>query len=493
MTAPALPTFEWSAEDIRRAGYRAIDLLAEHVASIRDGPVFRPVPAELSGAAFASVPPDSGAAVDDVWDELSRRVLQFPFGNGHPRFFGWVNSPPAVIGALAAAIAAAMNPSVAGGNHAAVYIEHEVLSWFKQMLGFPAEAGGLLVSGGSMGALTALAVARHHACARRGWRIREVGFQDDDARARLLVYCTSQAHGCHQKAVELLGLGREQVRTVPCGDDLRMNPDVLDAMLAGDVVAGHVPMAVVASAGTVNTGVIDPLNSVADVCARHGVWLHIDGAYGAPAILLRDYAPSLAAVARADSIALDPHKWLYVPVDAGLVLVRDASAMRDAFSLVPPYLRTDGREHGVHGPPWFAEFGFEQSRPFRALKVWTALKYFGLDGYRALLGHDVACARHLRERVKSTTGLELWPTSDLSIVCFRATPSNHDRPEEADAFNRRILADVQLAGRVFLSSTVLAERFWLRACIVNPRSTLSDIDALVDEVLRTARRRSTDA
>jgi aromatic-L-amino-acid decarboxylase len=238
----------------------------------------------------------------------------------------------------------------------------------------------------------------------------------------------------------------------------------------------------------VNTGVIDPLDAIADVCARHGVWLHIDGAYGAPAILLPDYAPVLAPMARADSLALDPHKWLYVPLDAGLVLVKDASAMRDAFSLVPPYLRTDGREHGVQGPPWFSEFGFEQSRSFRALKVWTALKYFGLDGYRALLEHDVTCAKHLRDRVKGADGLELWRSSDLSIVCFRALPRTHDRVEEVDTFNRRILADVQLAGRAFLSSTVLGERFWLRACVVNPRSTLSDIDALIDEVLDAAQR-----
>src|SRR2546426_7222562 len=166
MTDAALPSFEWSAEDLRREGYRTIDLLTDHLASMRAGPVFNPVPAELSLAAFASAPPELGSTVDDVWHELSRRVLPFPFGNGHPRFFGWANSPPAVISVLASAIAAAMNPSVAGGNHAAVYIEHEVLSWFKQMLGFPADAGGLLVSGGSMGALAALTLARHRTCPR---------------------------------------------------------------------------------------------------------------------------------------------------------------------------------------------------------------------------------------------------------------------------------------------------------------------------------------
>jgi aromatic-L-amino-acid decarboxylase len=186
---------------------------ASGVSALRPG--VPPSTPELSAVAFGSAPPELGATVDDVWDELNRRVLPFPFGNGHPRFFGWINSPPAVISVLASGIAAALNPSVAGGNHAAVYIEHEVLSWFKQILGFPVEAGGLLVSGGSTGALTALTVARHAACTRRGWKIREVGFQEDHTRARLLVYGTSQAHGCHQKAIELLGLGHKQLRTVP--------------------------------------------------------------------------------------------------------------------------------------------------------------------------------------------------------------------------------------------------------------------------------------
>jgi glutamate/tyrosine decarboxylase-like PLP-dependent enzyme len=287
------------------------------------------------------------------------------------------------------------------------------------------------------------------------------------------VYSTAEGHSCHQKAVELLGLGSANVRHVPGDAALRMDPGALDAMLAEDVAAGHVPMAVVANAGTVNTGVIDPLEAIADVCARRGVWLHVDGAYGAPAALLAETREALAPLARADSIAVDAHKWLYVPVDAGVILVRDPAMMRNAFSLVPPYLRTDGDRHGVHGPPWFSEFGMEQTRPFRALKIWMTLRYFGLEGYRALLAHDVAMARRLADRVRETPGLELWEPQGLSIVCFRAA---------ADDVNRRTLADTQLAGGAFLSGTMIDGRFWLRACIVNPRMTERDVDAMFSAI-----------
>lgn len=478
--------FQWSESEIRDAGARAIDLIADHLTTLRERPVFQPVPPSLAAESETTTLPQA-TPLADLWREVETRVLAYPFGNGHPRFFGWVNSPPAIIGVLASALAAAINPSVAGGNHGAVYIEREVLAWFKQILGFPTEAGGLLVSGGSAGALTALTVARHRACARRGWNVRTTGLQGDHPQPRLVVYSGSQAHSCHQKAVELLGIGRQHIRTVSSDEGLRLRPDALNEMIVSDLARGHVPVAVIASAGTVNTGIIDPLDAIADVCERHQVWLHVDGAYGAPAILLPGYASVLAAIARADSVVLDPHKWLYVPVDAGLVLVKDASAMRDAFSLVPPYLRTDGHEHGVQGPPWFAEFGFEQSRPFRALKIWMALKYFGVDGYRELLAHDVECARHLAERVRGTPELELWSPCDLSILCFRVRPADGQSSEAIDTLNRRVLEDVQLGGRAFLSSTLLAERFWLRACVVNPRATPADINELVDAVRHAGR------
>jgi aromatic-L-amino-acid decarboxylase len=463
--------FDWSAEEIRRVGYRAIDLIAEHLTDLPGGAVFRPVPPDLATALTGAPAPSTGSAADAILDEVAREVMAYPFGNGHPRFAAWVNSPPAPIGIVAAALAAAMNPSVAGGNHAAVYIEHAVLRWMTALLGYPPESGGLMVSGTSAAAITALAAARYAACQKRGWDVRTTGVQD--LPARLLVYATTEGHSCHQKAVELLGLGSANLRHVPHDSTLAMQPDALDAMLTQDLAAGHVPVAVVANAGTVNTGLIDPLDRVADICARHGVWMHVDGAYGAPAVLLAD--SRLAPLARADSVAVDAHKWLYVPVDASFVLVRDPTVMRNTFSLVPPYLRTDGDQHGVHGPPWFSEYGMEQTRPFRALKVWMTLRYFGVEGYRSLLAHDVAMARRLADCIRQTPDLELWEPQGLSIVCFRRRGSDDDH-------NRRALADVQLGGEAFLSGTMLDGRFWLRACIVNPRMREADVDALFSTV-----------
>lgn len=465
-TNPESQPFTWSADEIRRVGYQTVDLIAQHLTTLPDAPVFRPVPAEAAEGWIASPPPSAGESADAVLARFAEEIAPYPFGNGHPRFYGWVNSPPAVIGVFAAALAAAMNPSVAGGNHAAVWVERQVIEWFKTILGFPRDGMGLLVGGASAAAITGLAVARHVAHARRGWDVRAEGVHPAPFR----VYISGEGHSAHHKAIELLGLGQASIRSVPTDAALRMRPDALDAMLAEDIAAGYVPVAVVASAGTVNTGSIDPLDAIADVCAKHGVWMHVDGAYGAPAILTDEYRRVLAGLARADSVAVDPHKWLYVPVDAGLVLVRDAQALRDTFSLVPPYIRTDGNIHGVQGPPWFSEYGAEQTRPFRALKVWMALRYFGLDGYRGLIAHDIAMARYLAGRVRATPGLELWEPAGLSIVCFRTAD---------DARNRAVLHDVQLAGHAFLSSTVLDGKFWFRACIVNPRATEADIDAML--------------
>jgi glutamate/tyrosine decarboxylase-like PLP-dependent enzyme len=485
--------FSWSASEIRRVGHRVVELIAAHLTELPAGPVFRPVPAELADTWMSERLPERGESADAILDRLADGVSPYPFGNGHPRFYGWVNSPPAVIGVMAEALAAAMNPSVAGGNHAAVWIERQVLEWFKQLVGFPSDSMALLVSGGSTAAVTALAVARHAACARRGWDVRRNGMQTTDpgvSAPRLVVYKGAESHGCNQKAVELLGIGSANIRTVPSDAALRLRPDALDRMIEDDLAAGHIPVAVVASAGTVNTGAIDPLAEVADACARHEVWLHVDAAYGGAAIVTEAYAQPLQALARADSIALDPHKWMYVPVDAGLVLVRHASAMRDAFSLVPPYLRTDGNLHGVQGPTWFSEYGPEQTRPFRALKVWAALRFFGRDGYRRLVEHDLELARHLADRVRSTPQFQLWEPTSLSIVCFRATqPESSDRPADLDSLNRQLLEDVQLGGEGFLSGTMLNGTFWLRACIVNPRASVTDIDAVFDAVQAALRRR----
>jgi aromatic-L-amino-acid decarboxylase len=485
------PTARAGSENLRQDAARVADLIVRHLEGLADRPVFRPVPPEVVERLRRAPLPASGQPVEQVLDRFTALVEPYPFGNGHPRFFGWVNSPPLPAAVLATGLAAAMNPSVAGGNHAAVHVEHEVLHWSCELLGLPPSFAGLMTSGTSTSVLIALAAARRRACAAAGWDVRLRGLQPDGSEhpPRLAVYASAQAHSCHTKAIEVLGLGSQNLREVAVDDALRMRPEELERLIASDVASGVVPMAVIATLGTVNTGAIDPLGPIAEVAQAHGCWLHVDGAYGAPAVLLPEFADLSAALGRADSVAFDAHKWLYVPVDAGVLLLRDAAAARDAWSLVPAYLRSDQDESGVQGPPWFSEYGLEQTRPFRALPLWVALQSVGRDGYRRLIERDVSHARLLAELVRAEESLELFEPQGLSIVCFRvlsSVSSDTGAPggdDPADRLNRRVLSAVQLGGRAFLSSTVLGGRFWLRACLVNPRTTTADVRELLRVVL----------
>jgi aromatic-L-amino-acid decarboxylase len=383
------------------------------------------------------------------------------------------------MGVFADALAAAMNPSCAGGNHAAIYVERQVTNWFREILGFPDASMGLLVSGGSMATMTALAVARHM---KSGVDVRADGLRE--APRPFAFYLSTEAHSCARKAVELLGLGSASIRTIPTGADYRMKIDALEAAIEDDLAHHVQPIAVIATAGSTNTGAIDDLDAVAGVCRRHDVWMHVDAAYGGPAILSSEYSGPLRAIGRADSVALDPHKWLFVPVEAGLVLVRDAEAMRAAFSLVPPYLRTDGSTTGVGGPPWFSEYGFQQTRGFRALKVWMTMKHLGLDGYTAAIEENLALAGYLAGRVRSAADMELMAPPSLSVVCFRFLDPSRPDEEALRALNVTLLERLQLGGEAFLTSTELRGRFVLRACIVNYRSRREDIDRMLDAVRR---------
>jgi glutamate/tyrosine decarboxylase-like PLP-dependent enzyme len=473
--------WDWSEEEIKRIGYRVVDMIAGYLTSLPDRPAFRPCPPERIGDFSQAPPPQAGQDADSLLDEFTLNVASYPFGNGHPRFFGWVNSPPAVIGVFAEALAAAMNPSCAGGNHAAVYVERQVLEWFKRLIGFPENGSmGLLVRGGSMATLTGLTVARHVKLPG----VRKEGMQD--LRRRAVAYMSVEGHTCIRKALELLGFGSDNIRAIPVDDSLRMRVPQLEEAIRGDQEAGRLPVVVAASAGTASTGAIDPLADIRDVCRRHGVWLHVDAAYGGPAILTTRYKDELSALKDADSLALDPHKWMYVPVEAGLSLVRDGAAMRDAFSLVPPYIRTEGNSAGVLGLPWFSEYGFQQTRGFRALKVWMALKFHGVEGYTASIERDLSSADRLAEGVRQSGDLQLAAEPSLSIVCFRFAPMPLRNDEEKlNQLNKRLLEAVQLSGNAFLSSTTIKGAFCLRACVINHRSAEQDIDFLVTHVQKT--------
>jgi glutamate/tyrosine decarboxylase-like PLP-dependent enzyme len=468
-------------EQFRELGYRAVELIAQQLASLREAPARRQMTDEQREWLMNQPLPTSGHDPMEILQAVGEWVLPYPMGNNSPRFFGWVNSPTAPLAILAELLASALNPSVAGGDHAASYVEHGVLAWLKTLMGFPQESGGLLVSGGSVANLVCLGVMRHV----KAWgKIREEGFEGE-AEA-MVVYTSSQGHSCIQKAVELLGIGNAHLRRVPVDGDYRMDIERLRAQIAADRDVGLHPVCVVASAGTVNTGAIDPLEDIANLCEQEGLWFHIDGAYGGFGILAEQTSGLYGGIERADSLAIDPHKWLYMPVECGCALVRDVKAMRDAYSLIPAYLRDDT------ALPWFSEFGIQQTRGFKALKLWMVLQQIGADGYRELISHDIALARMLEAKIQARKDFELIASGPLSVTCFRYIPamtSSHEDPEAfLNTLNRRLLNVVQGEGQTFLTSTELSGKFSLRACIVNFRTTEADLEFLLDALAKAGQR-----
>ncbi len=481
-------------EEFRRLGYRAVDLAATHLAGVRERPVFQPMAPDERRAVLEQPLPEMGMAPDDILGTFVRAVLPHPMGNGHPRFFGWVNSPPAPMGVLAELLAAAMDPSCAGGDHAAIYLERCVVRWLMELVGFPtgAEGGtsiGLLVSGGSMASLTCLAVARHRAASQDGWDVRRDGLRRHESD--LVLYLSQEGHTCIHKAAELMGLGARALRVIPVDAELRLDVAALRDAVAADRATGRRPFCVVASAGTVNSGTVDPLNAIADLCAAEGLWFHVDGAYGAVGILDPAVAPRYAGMERADSLALDPHKWLCVPVECGCALVRDGALLRDTFSLVPPYIRIEeGAEAGAL--PWYSEYGFQQTRGFRALKLWMTLQHAGRAGLSAMIAGHNRLARRLADLITDAPDLELVTPVELSIVLFRYVPASlHDDKEALDTLNKAIMEEIQAGGVAFLTGTILRGAFALRACIVGYATTEDDIALLVDEVCRVGVRLTT--
>ena len=485
--APAEVPPAMTSDAFRRLAHAAVDLVADHLDGIRDRPVFTPMsPAER--AVLLEPPlPDRGVSPDTLLALVGHHVLRHPMGNGHPRFFGWVNSPPAPVGIVADFVAAALDPSCAGGDHAAIYVERAAVRWLMELVGFPVEGSmGLLVSGGSTASLTCLAAARHRAAAVDGWDVRARGLRG--APAPLVLYLSEEGHSCMRKAAEVLGLGGDAVRTVPVDGDFRMDVGALRGAIARDRAAGRRPFCVAASAGTVNTGAIDPLDEVATLCQAEGLWFHVDGAYGALGVADPVLAARYAGLARADSLALDPHKWLSVPVECGCALVRDGRLLRDAWSLVPPYLRTEENK-GFGGLPWYSEYGFQQTRGFRALKLWMVLQHLGRRGVAALIRRHVDLARHLVAAVDAAPDLERVAPRELSVVCFRYAPSGWaGDAAQLDSLNKLLVERIQAEGRAFLTGTVLRGRFALRACVLHYGTTEADVDALVSTIRETGAR-----
>ena len=474
-------------ERFRRLGHALVDLVTDYLAGLPARPVFRPMRSAERATLLQEALGEAGVSPEAIVERFSTAVLPHAMGNGHPRFFGWVNSAPAPIGVLADFLAAAMDPSCAGGDHAAIYVERAAIRWLMELIGFPTDGSmGLLTSGGSEANLLGLAASRQRAADRDGWSVRREGLQR--SRPPLVLYASEQGHSCIQKAAELMGLGAEAVRGVPVDARFRMDVPRLRASIAADRAAGLRPFCVAASAGTVGTGAIDPLDAIADVCAAEGLWLHVDGAYGALGAARADLRPRYTGLARADSVALDPHKWLGVPIECGAVLVRDGRLLRETFSLVPAYLRTEP-DRGFGGLPWFSEYGVQQTRSFRALKLWMTLQHLGRAGVSELVGRHAALAERLAGLVDAAPDLERLAPVELSIVCFRYAPVRlRGADERLDALNKRVMEEIQAGGAAFLTQTTLAGRFALRACVLHYATTEADVAALVDAVTGTGAR-----
>ena len=470
-------SFDLSPEEIRRLGYMAADAVADHRAGLISRPVFGKIGA--GAALFDEPPPEEGQPIEKTLAFAREHILPFPMGNSHPRFFGFINATADPVGIAADYMAAAMNPNCWGGDHAAIHVEHRVMRWLAQFLGYPETAEGILVSGGSMANFTALAAARRAMTPG----VREEGLAGE-GRPRLTVYASDQVHHCVDKAVDLLGIGTRQLRKIETDERFRMRMDLLAPAVEADRRQGFTPAIVVGNAGTVNTGAIDPLEEIADFCRRESLWFHVDGAYGAMARLSDRLAPLFSGMERADSIAADPHKWLYVPYEAGAALVKEPGRLSAAFRKFPEYLATDP-ESPFPGPAWFAERGVELSRSFKALKVWMGLKTHGRRGYARAIENDVDLARFLAEEVDRRPDFERLAPTVLSITNFRYRPRDRSLSDgDLDRINRRIANRLLGGGSFFLAPTILKGRAALRVCIVNFRTREEDLVALLDEAAR---------
>jgi aromatic-L-amino-acid/L-tryptophan decarboxylase len=470
--------FDLSPDEVRRIGRLAVDAVADHRAGLVERPVFGKVGPAAS--LFDEPLPEEGRPFDELLRFVSENILPRPFGNSHPRFFAFINATADPVGNVADYLASTMNPNCWGGDHAAIHVERQVVRWLADGLGLPAGAEGILTSGGSMANFTALAAARRAMAPA----VREEGVASSP---RLVVYATDQVHNCVDKAVDLLGLGTRQLRKVPTDGRFRMRVPALVEAVAADRRAGLTPAIVVGNAGTVNTGAIDPLEEIADFCARESLWFHADGAYGAMAALSPVLKPLFAGLERAHSVAADPHKWLYVPYEAGAALVRDPGRLPDAFRRPAEYLVQDA-ESPVIGPVSFNDRGPELSRGFKALKVWMGLKRHGRRAYARSIERDVGLARFLSEEVRRRDDFELLAEPVLSIANFRYRPKVLSLDDATlDALNRRIVNRLVGSGGFFLAPTVLRGRVSMRACIVNFRTSEDDLRALLDESERAGR------
>jgi aromatic-L-amino-acid decarboxylase len=464
---------DWS--ETLELSHRIIEDGVRYLRDIRERPVWRDMPADVR-AFFAASLPRSPAPLTAIYREVAENVMVYPMGNVHPRFWSWYMGASNFTGALGDFLAAIQGSNLGGGNHAAALMDQQVVGWCKEMIGFPASASGTLVSGGSMANLIALTVARN---VKAGVNIRELGVA---AIEKPLRFCGSdQVHSCHRKAMETLGLGNRALRRVASDAALRIDIAALRAAIVEDRAAGFQPACVIGTAGTVNTGAIDDLESLAALAREEGLWLHVDGCIGALIAIAPENAWRVAGVEKADSVALDPHKWLHAPFEAGCVLVRDAAAHRGAFATTPEYLESTPR--GLAAGQWLHDYGLQTSRGFRALKIWMALKQHGVEKFGRLIDQNIAQGHALSGLIETEPDLELVAPTNINIVCYRYRRAGLDGAARK-ALNTEIMLRLQEQGIAAVSDTTVHGEHCLRAAINNHRTRRDDLTLLVRETIR---------
>lgn len=475
---------ETDREDFRKVGYYLVDVIADFIDSIGNKPVTKgESPDELQALLGSASLPETGAPAEEIIQKAVQLLFNHSLLNGHPRFMGYITSSAAPIGALSDLLSSAVNANVGANilSPMATAIERQTLRWLAEFVGVSPDYGGVLVSGGNMANFTAFLAAR---TAMTGNTITGEG--TENAR-RLVVYCSAATHAWIEKAVFFFGVGRNGIRWIEQDEDGRMRIDLLERFIQKDLQNGFTPMMVVGNAGDVSTGVVDDLKAIASVCKAYQIWFHVDGAYGLPAAVNPAYKPMFDGVAEADSIAIDPHKWLYTPLEAGCTLVKDPRTLINAFSTHPAYYNFDHPEHQQHN---FHEYGFQNSRSFKALKIWTALQQVGREGYIRMISDDIALAELFYRLAADHPELEAV-SRNLSITTLRYVPSKERsgkfNSDYLNKLNEELLNTLQAKGEVFLSHAIVRGKYCLRGCIVNFRTAESDIKDIVEIVVREGR------
>jgi len=477
-------SIEISREEFKKTGYQLIDSISDFIGTIEAKPVTTgESPKEIQTFLGIDSLPETGSSVSEIVSKATELLLNHSLLNGHPKFLGYITSSPAPIGALADLLAASVNPNVGANilSPMATAIEKQTIKWLAEFIGISPSCGGILVSGGNMANFTAFLAAR---TAKAPKNFKEEGLAN--TAGDMVLYCSRTTHTWIEKAVVLFGHGTKSIRWIPTGADNKMNNEILAQTIKDDLQNGKKPFMIVATAGDVSTGVVDDLAAIAAICKTYDLWFHIDGAYGIPAAVIPELNTMFEGIQEADSIALDPHKWLYAPLEVGCALVKNPQHLIDTYSSHPVYYNfsTSDDEPSLN----YYEYGFQNSRGFRALKVWMALQQIGRSGYMNLIREDIALSEFFYEEASRHPELEAI-TQNLSITTLRYVPSGFAESENyLNTLNEKLLNVLQTAGEVFLSNAVVFEKYCLRGCIVNFRTSRKDIEEIVEIIVREGRK-----